>query len=285
MKKNLKIKFIILFISVFFFSHNAFATSLELNVDKTQVNTGEILNVTLFLNSQGESINTIEGDLKYDDNFIKPELVNIGSSFISFWVEKPDMNTLGVIHFSGIIPGGISTTHSEMFEVIFRAKNVGDTNLLLNNVNVFLNDGKGTIIPTKINNINIKIMKGTDDVFLPVIVKDTVIPEKFVIIRTKDQSIYDNKWFIVFSTMDKGSGVDHYQVCEFFSCVTGESPFLLKQQTPFYRIVVQAYDANGNVRSSVMASPLFILLLMLVLLIAFVLGYYLYRRDFHLYKV
>lgn len=270
---------------LFFFSHNVYAAVLGFDLDKNQVKNGEIFTSTLYLDTEGQSINTIEGDLKYDKNILKLEVINIGGSFINFWMEKPDTKTEGTIHFSGIIPGGISTAHSEIFEVIFRTKNVGDTNLLLNNVNVFLNDGKGTIIPAKITDANIKIMKGTDDVFLPVIVKDTVIPEKFVIIRTKDQSIYDNKWFIVFSTMDKGSGVDHYQVCEFFSCVTGESPFLLKQQTPFYRIVVRAYDANGNVRSSVMTSPLFILLLILVLLMAFVLGYYLYRRDFHLYNV
>ena len=217
MKKNSTIKLIILFIAIFFFSHNALAASLDLNVGKNILQTGEDFTLTVSLNTEGDSINTLAGDLNYDNNFIQAEAINLGASFISFWVEKPELKTPGTIHFSGITPGGIFSSGGEVFKVIFKTKNAGDTVLALNNANLFLNDGKGTIIPAKIINTNIKITELNNDTTTPIETKDTISPEKFVTIRTKYPSMYDGKWFIVFSTTDKESGVDYFKVCEFFN--------------------------------------------------------------------
>ena len=121
-------------------------------------------------------------------------------------------------------------------------------------------------------------MKNLNDEVKPVILKDSIIPEKFIITRTKDSSIYDNKYFLVFSTTDKESGIDHYQVCEFFSCVAGESPFLLQNQTPFYFVAVNAYDMNGNFISSTLTSIWLILLIVLLLPIIGILAFIFYRK-------
>lgn len=265
---------------VFFFSRSVFAASLELNVEKNTIQTGEIFTATILLNTEGQSINTIEGDLKYDEKFFQIEAVNIGNSFISFWVEKPDIKTPGTVHFSGITPGGISALNSEVFKVMFRTLKTGNTSLLLNNVNLFLNDGQGSSVLAKIKNADMIINQGVNDnnpanfVF-----NDKIPPEKFNIIRTKDPTIFDGKWFIAFSTVDKGSGVDHYQVCELFKCISGESPFLLNNQTPSYYIVVNVYDVNGNFSSSTLTSPWLIILLVFLLLVVIIyLCFYLRKK-------
>ena len=265
---------------VFFFNHNAYAAILGLDLDKMEVKTGEIFNATLVLNTEGESINTIEGDLKYDANFIKAENINIGGSFINFWVEKPDIKTPGTIHFSGITPGGISTINGEVFKVMFRTLKTGNTSLLLNNVNLFLNDGKGSTVSAKIKNENITINQGANDnISANFAFNDKIPPEKFNIIRTKDPTIFDNKWFIVFSTVDKGSGVEHYQVCEFFKCITAESPFLLWNQMPFYHITVKAYDMNGNFTSSTLTSVWFIILLVFLFFVVIIYLCFFLRKN------
>jgi hypothetical protein len=280
MKKSFTIKLIILLTLAFFFNRNVLAATLELNTEKNTFQQAETFTLTVFLNTEGDSINTIEGNLKYDDNFIKAEAVNIGSSFISFWVEKPDLKTSGLIHFSGITPGGISTSNGEVFKVTFQTEKIGDTTLLLNNINLFLNDGQGSTIPAKIKNANIMINQGINiNKTVDLISNDKVPPEKFNIIRTQDSSLFDNKYFIVFSTVDKGSGIDRYQVCELFKCVSAESPFLLWNQTPFYRIVVHAYDSNGNVQSSTITSPgLIILLVFLLFVVIIYLCFYLRKN-------
>ena len=72
----------------------------------------------------------------------------------------------------------------------------------------------------------------------------------------RDESISDDKWFIVFATQDKASGVDHYEVKEsrqkiltFFSrWRAAESPHVLKDQELRSYIFVKAVDKTGNER-------------------------------------
>lgn len=255
----------------FFFSRSVFAANIELSAEKNVFQKNEVFTITILLNTEGQSINTLEGDLKYDANFIKAENINIGGSFINFWVEKPDIKTPGVIHFSGITPGGVSVAQGEIFKVIFQTQKTGNTLLSLDSVNLFLNDGQGSTVLAKIKNENIIINQGVNDnVPANFAFNDKISPEKFNIIRTKDPAIFDGKWFIVFSTIDKESGVDHYQVCEFFKCTIAESPFLLKNQTPFYRIDVKAYDMNGNFTSSTLTSPWLIILLVFLFFVGII---------------
>lgn len=251
-------------------SHIASASILSVDVDKNQVKTGSIINATLFLNTEGQSVNTVEGDLKYDDNFLQVEAVNIGGSFVSFWIEKPNSQTLGIIHFAGIVPGGVTVAKGEVFKVIFRAKKAGDVNLLIDNVHLYLNDGQGSEATTKTSNANIKISQSAGGADEQRLSTDTVPPEKFTLVRTRDSSVYDDNWFVVYSTVDKGSGVDHYRVCELWKCVTAESPFLLKNQTPFYHITVNAYDMNGNSTSSAITSPWLIILLVFLFFVGII---------------
>lgn len=159
MKNNFFIKIIILFISIFFFSHNIFAATLELSAEKNILQKNEAFILIVSLNTEGQSINTLEGDLNYDASLIEAESVNTDGSLLSFWVEKPDIKNPGLIHFSGIIPGGISVVKGEILKVIFKTQKKGDASLTLNNVNMFLNDGYGTSILTKVKNINIKIVQ------------------------------------------------------------------------------------------------------------------------------
>lgn len=265
-----------MFIISFLWVRGVSAASLDLNTTKNVFKENESFVLTLSLNGEGESINALEGDLKYDENFIKAESVNIGGSFVSFWVEQPDLKTPGTMHFSGITPGGVSGAGAEVFKIVFKTLKTGDTNLFLNNVSLLLNDGNGTKTNAELKGLSIKINQGestetTDDT----ISLDKTPPEKFTITRTKDKSIFDNKYFIAFSTIDKGTGVDHYKVCELFKCVNAKSPFLLWNQTPFYFIVVSAYDVNGNSVSSTLISPY---LIWLVVIILFVITISFFRR-------
>ncbi|OGI95063.1 hypothetical protein A2917_01640 [Candidatus Nomurabacteria bacterium RIFCSPLOWO2_01_FULL_42_17] len=257
------LKFLIFF-SFFLLASQASAATLSLDLEKKEAKIGEIVNLTIFLNTEGQSINTIEGDLRYDASLLQAEAVNIGGSFISFWIEQPDLKTPGTIHFSGITPGGISATSGEAFGIIFRAQKEGNTILSLNNVNLFLNDGEGSRAQAKIMNASFKISGNVVGTPESVAIIDTVPPEKFKIVRARDVSIYDNKWFAAFSTLDKISGVDRYIICEFWSCTLEESPYLLKNQTSFYRIKVNAYDQNGNSTSATLTSPYLVLIILLL---------------------
>ena len=86
----------------------------------------------------------------------------------------------------------------------------------------------------------------------------------------------------MFSTTDKDSNIDHYKICELFSCVTGGSPYLLKNQTLFYNVIVYAYDTNGNSQMSYLISPWLVLA---IVGFVFVLILIIFRRYFYPHKI
>jgi len=73
-------------------------------------------------------------------------------------------------------------------------------------------------------------------------------------IVTTDPNIYDGKYFLVFSTTDKGSGINYYDVAEVPAgvvvgehspWVTATSPYLLKNQSLSSDIYIRAVNNAG----------------------------------------
>ena len=80
--------------------------------------------------------------------------------------------------------------------------------------------------------------------------KDTIPPEAFEIELYQDPSIFGGKYFIVFSTTDKQTGIDHYEVKEGKrKWQEAESPYLLGDQKLESIIKVKAVDKAGNERT------------------------------------
>ncbi len=80
---------------------------------------------------------------------------------------------------------------------------------------------------------------------------DITPPEPFEAKIGRDSSIYDNRYFIAFSTTDKTSGIDYYEIKEgkldFQKAV---SPYLLQDQKLSSKIIIRAFDKAGNVQES-----------------------------------
>jgi hypothetical protein len=283
---NTIFKFLIV-ILIFVFAQNVNASIISIDSGKNSIQVDGLYYIDIKLDTQNQSINTFEGDLAYDPNILQVEQINTGNSFVSFWVEKPVNSNDGKVHFSGVVPGGIVITEGNLFSVIFRGKSEGSTKIGINNASLFLNDGVGSNDPVKTKEAILNITKNVDGVFEKVVINDKNLPEKFKILRTKDQSIFDNKWFIVFSAQDKGVGISKYQVCEFFNkyCVDSTSPHLLRHQNPFYYIVVSAYDIEGNMRVSKLISPWIILSVIIIIFALIFLTLPYLRRYFRKYKV
>lgn len=282
--KKINFKIIIFTILVFGFYHSANASLFSVNTNISEVKTGGLVTATVLLDSESKSINTIEGDLVYDNKSLVAERVNIGNSFISFWVEKPTVSNSGRIHFSGIVPGGLTMANSEVFSVVFRGQNAGDSKIEVGNALVYLSDGLGTQDRTIAKNIILGIVKSDTNDIEKLDNTDNVPPQGFKITRTRDGSLFDGKYFIVFSSQDKGTGIDHYNVCEYTTkeCIISDSPYLLNYQNPFYRIIVRAYDVNGNMEEVILTSPLLMLsviILIILILKSILLIYHRYLKK------
>lgn len=252
MNKILKLFFLFL---IFFISKPLFAA--EISIEKilpsiSDLKVGDEVLLNVVMDSEEVVYNALEGDMVFPEN-IEIEKVITGNSFISVWIENPVNFSKNKIRFSGISPSGYNSTKGNIFSVVLKVVNKGDATIKIENAKVFQNDGLGTQNVPKLKNLNIKTryIKNGEEPYL-VSVKDSTPPEDFKIELIKDKNIFDGLYTLVFSTLDKGSGVKYYDVIEGHNVFKQvQSPYVLKNQSLNEKIYVKAVDFEGNERIAV----------------------------------
>jgi GxxExxY protein len=231
------------------------AAEISLDSKTKEIGVGGQFEAAIFLNTENEDINAVGGKVVFPETFLKLKEIRDGNSIINFWVDKPrittNKNTNGnEIMFSGITPGGFNGERGFLFSVIFQAKQEGRGSIEIQDAKFLLNDGLGT--PAKITAKTLEFVAIRDGIrddswSVP---KDAEPPEDFTPEISQDPNIFDGKYFLVFATQDKNSGIDHYEVCEGnrIKCVIAESPYLLQNQKLNQKIFVKAIDKSGNER-------------------------------------
>ncbi|MDO8442888.1 MAG: cohesin domain-containing protein [bacterium] len=252
--QKLKILFL-LPIFYFLFTFSAKAAELNLTSQTQTIGVGQQFQVDLALDTKGEDINAVEGKIIFPADLLEIKKINDGNSIINFWIDpvkncvsngvkKPDE-----ICFSGIVPGGYNDSKGLIFSITFLAKKEGSGAIKFSGVKVLRNDGKGTPVDVKISNFQFAIKEVGLPKELPEI-KDTEPPEDFKPEIAQSPEIFDGKYFLVFATQDKMSGIANYKMREgewgWFRIA--ESPYLLKDQDLKSFIYVKAIDKSGNER-------------------------------------
>ncbi len=237
----------------------AFAAETFFGTKAQEIKANQLFEVGVFINTDNEDINAIEGKVIFPQDLLEIKKINDGNSIINFWidpvrncvsngVEKPNE-----ICFSGITPGGYNDSQGLIFSITFLAKKGGNSAIEFSGVKVLRNDGKGTEASLTISNFQFSISNPPAGEPIPQITtpktEDRNPPEEFTPQIAADLAIFEGKWFLVFATQDKGSGIDHYEVCEGKrQCVTAESPYLLQNQDLDEETIVKAVDKSGNER-------------------------------------
>ncbi len=225
------------------------AARLYFEPSKGNFSAGSVLSVELKINTEDVPINTIEGYLKFSKDFFSLEGLSDGNSIISFWVKKPVAEN-GLVSFAGIIPGGYGGRDGTLIKILLKSIKTGQGKIEIEpNSQVLLNDGQGTQAEVKYNAASFNITKSGIDV---TVIRDIEPPESFSPQIASDPNIFGGQWFLTFSTQDKNSGIDHYEMQESGKIpvsdkwVTAESPYLLKDQKLYRYIYVRAIDKAGN---------------------------------------
>ena len=230
------------------------AAEIRIVSPQEEIKTNEEFVVHVLLDSD-ESVNAVEGRIVYPTDKLEVKEIRDGNSVINFWIEKPqtDRTTRGTIVFSGITPGGFSGSNNTLFSLVFEATQTGNAEIEIQGSQVLLNDGEGSKAPLTIQNATLSVLEG-DGTLHEENLTDTEPPEDFRPIISKDPSLYEGKYFLIFKTQDKGIGIDHYEVREGFwnKYATEDSPYLLKEQTLQKKVYVKAVDKAGNERVSVL---------------------------------
>lgn len=110
---------------------------------------GSTFDISVFVNTEGNSINAVQVDLKFPPELLQVTSPTAGSSFISIWADQPFYsNQEGLVSFKGGVPSpGINTSSGLVSTITFRAKASGRALVsFLDSSKVLLADAKGTNI-------------------------------------------------------------------------------------------------------------------------------------------
>lgn len=254
-------------IFVFFFVlfgvfSEAMAAQLNLVSQVQGVGVDQEFRADLLLDTEGESINAVEGKISFPAELLELKTVEDGNSIVNLWIQRPEVRAVSCsalceFVFSGITPGGFNGKSGLIFSAIFEAKKEGVAKLEVKDARILRNDGAGSAAVLSTAPFEVAIFEEAQ-VEVPAIqkIEDREQPELFVPEIARDESISGGEWFIAFVTQDKVSGIDHYEIKEsrqkiltFFSrWRAAESPHVLKDQELRSYIFVKAVDKTGNER-------------------------------------
>lgn len=218
----------------------------------TAVRTNSSLVVTLELNSADDAINAVGGDISFPGELLSFIAINDAGSVVAFWVDRPSVAG-SVIHFSGIIPGGYYGEHGRVFKIIFETKRAGHGMVSLSQATALKNDGTGSSAEVGLATFN--VAAADDGQIQEVTEQDKTPPESFLVEVTHDPSLLNDQRVAVFSTQDKDSGFDHFEVQENTEpFVRSDSPYVIKN-FDLQQLTVRAYDRAGNARDAQWVRP------------------------------
>jgi len=271
-KLQFKISFSIFLGIVFFFPFKAEAAKLYLAPVEREYYVGNTVIAEVRLDVKDECVNAVKADLSFSKDNLEVVDFSRGNSILSIWVKEPVIEQdLGQISFIGGIPGGFCGVmpgdpgeSNLLGRIIFQVRQAisGQGKIGFSDTSeVLLNDGLGTKAELKTSgaafNILDEIPYQFKDQWADELTQDSILPEPFEIKIYQESLIFEGKYFITFSTTDKQTGLDYYEVAELnlFERIfkiekwqKGNSPYLLNDQNLRSLIKVKAVDKAGNER-------------------------------------
>lgn len=264
-----------------------FATAATLSLDpiRGSYGPGDMFVVTVRVDTQkDECINAADIALLFPNSLLKVTAISKGESLMTLWTDGPLIeNEKGIVSWSGGIPGGYcgrvlgdpgktNILGKVVFSVLSNSSLTTELPMSVvfsSSTKVLLNDGFGSPAQLTIQNSSLTratVAKGLKNEWLDIVRADTTPPDQFDVTVHHEQNTLVGKYFIVFSTVDKQSGVDHFEVMEDDPSrigfvrggnqrarfQTATSPYVLVDQSLRSRVTVRAIDNAGNIEESIL---------------------------------
>ena len=255
--------FVGIFLLALFTLHSSVADAAEIyfGAHNPAVGVGSIFEVGVFLNTEGQSINAVEGRILFPDDLVRLTEVRDGNSFLSLWMQRPEvpasaeglLEAQQEVFFSGLVPGGFTGEDGYLFSLFFEAIQKGQARVEISAEQILLADGQGSKAVVKQAPLVLSIEDSEKVNELPFL-DDSDPPAPFTPQVARDATLFDGKWFLVFAAQDKGYGISHYEVQENEGAwKRAASPYLLEDQNLRSSLAVKAVDRTGNERIETLA--------------------------------
>lgn len=255
------------------------AATLRMDPAPRTVSPGDVFvtNVRLEVD-QNECVNATNVVVNYPANELRLNALSSGESIFTLWIDQKIDHENGVASFVAGIPAGYcGKTQGDpgqsniiaklAFQYVGAETSGSPIDIAFSpDTEVIQNDGVGSKAPLSLNGLRIAkgARSGDANEWLLLVNADHFPPEAFTpqIIQDTEGSKAN---YLIFDTIDKQTGVEHYEVSEedpmSFGFRLGSrvkarlsratSPYLLVDQTLRSRIVVRAYDHAGNMQESI----------------------------------
>ena len=240
------------------------AAVLYLDPAESTYNLGDTFVQEIKLDTQGEYINAVEVHIEYPQDLLEIRDFAKANSVLTLWAQEPEYGD-GKLSFIGGVPAGYQGSDEILGKIVFlvKPKRVDDSSAesitaeikFAENNLALLNDGEGTEARVETRNALVSIAPRFStqliDEWQKEISRDSITPEPFNIEISNNADVYGGKFFIIFSAVDKQTGIDHYEVFEYrgrksWENKDAQSPYLLENQRLDGIIRVRAVDEAGN---------------------------------------
>lgn len=236
------------------------AARLYLDPQNVTYGPGDTFVSQVRLDNADECINAARVEVRYPTESLRAVDFSRGSSIFTLWAEEPKIDTdKGLITFAGGVPGGYCgripgdpVISNVLGKIIFTViSGTGEAKIEPSNLSeVYLNDGNGTRAELEVQGALVTLSPtstGSQNPWLLEVGADDIPPDAFAIEVQSTRGIFGGKYYVVFSTVDKQSGLDHYEIYERGVWTRVSSPHQLKDQSP-ETIALKAIDKAGNER-------------------------------------
>lgn len=249
----------LILIFAFAMTSQVYAASVYPSTSSLTVSTGGTFIVDVMMNTEGQTLNAIEGELDIVSSTQNYSLADIilGGSEMNLWTEKPQIIKSGpttTIKFTGGSTSGFNKNNALLMKLAVNAQGAGSIEFKPKPIKAFLHDGTGTSVQTTVKNISVRVVQAegegqSQDSLKDLFAQDNTPPPNFEISLGQDLNSFDGKHFISFVAEDAESGIAYYEVKEGnYSAVRTGSPYILIDQDLKSTVVVAAYDKAGNSR-------------------------------------
>lgn len=257
MKKILFFIFILFVVKADF----VLASSLSVIAPK-EIDNQKQFEVKVNFDTGGTSVNSFDITVSYPKEILKFEGYKEEGSINKSWYVAPT-DKGGLINFIGIIPGGVDGVYDPdknglqaipITRLLFSPISNGVGEFKIINSSVLENNGLGTPLVYDVNNSQISVsinnIENVEDK------KDNESPLAFQIEFIESGFFSKTPSMIIFSTIDKESGIKAYQIRKSnntWKDVT--SPLAVSKSLLKKDIMVRAVDFNDNFRESKISIP------------------------------